>query len=437
MNHPTELEQFLSEQRDDGHQDSEGVFTLAGRLAVEKLAQFQLPFRSAWVLKLIQCAIREGAVASIQVELTARQAKFSFYTSSFSAHEVEAAFLTPELNSNVSLRHLVGALWSVGIQEKWPFELALCRAPKSLVWDGKNFHQRTVKRKAVKTTLVISLNPEDGGWLGSMMRMADVNAEILQTLKQWCYTCPVPLIVDGRRMDSLQACWGHGWGSESCPLALGFAEAEVPDLQLSPGTFEKQPATDGETAFMTDARKTMARVSPRQVASVPFLLAHHVEAQGTGKNVIWHPHPGESVIYWVADGVVVQTEPLTGSESLLTVGCFVSAEGLKTDLTTLYLREAPEREHRKAMVRQAVVSALRDLTVLDESMEEQATLARSKGSWNQKIFSLAGFGAFWVSPVAGLLLFGAAWFSGKAPDRDIKERDQRYKEEVAELLALL
>jgi hypothetical protein len=437
LNHPTELDQFLRERRADESCDSGGDFALAVGQVVEKLVQFQLPFRSAWVVKVIQCAVREGAVASIQVELTAREARFSFYTSSFDFNEIKAAFLTPELNANVALRHLVRALWAVGLEEKWPFEISIPNASESLIWDGEAFHLNKASKKNVKTSLVVSLASErDEGWLPGVMRRAEIDAEILRTLQQYCYTSPVPLIVDGRRMDSLQACWGHGWGPESCPMALGFADADVPDLPISPGSFEKKPPSNGEAYSMRDGRRALSLVSPRQVASVPFLLTHHLVAQGTGKNKMWQRQSGQSSIYWVQDGVVVQTEPMLPDKSRLTVGCFVSAEGLDSDLTTLHLRDLAERRQRKELACRAVVAALGEVTVLSESMEELAESRRNKASWSQKIFYLAGFGAFWVSPVAGFLLAGAAYLSGKAPDRDIKARGESYKAEIVELLAL-
>ena len=438
MNHPSELEHFIREHRAEGQSDTEGRFTLAGQVAVEKLARYQLPFRAAWVVKVIQCAVREGAVASIQVELTSREARFSFHTSSFDLEDVKAAYYEPTRHQNSALSHLLGALWVIGLHQKWPFELSMPGSLQSLVWDGTLFHFKPTTRKVVKTTLVVCLTAEhERGWLTGIMRRAKFDAEILEALRKWYYTCPVPLIVDGRRMDSLQACWGHGWGPESCPLALGFADAEVPHFPLSPGTFEQQPRNEQETQTTEDARRSLSRVSPRQIASVPFLLTHHLVTEGTGKNRRCSPKSGKSLVYWVQDGVVVQTESLIEAETRLTVGCFVNAEGLESDMTTLHLRETPKKQERKAVVHRAVVRALEHMTVLTESMQELAETARNRASWSQRVFYLAGFGAFWVSPVAGLLLAGAGYLSGKAPDKEIQERDERYKQEVYELVASL
>jgi len=388
-----------------------------------------LPFPAAWALQIVQCAVREGAVASIQVELTSREARFHFYTSTFTLAEVEEAYLAEKPHQNIGLRHLVNALKTVGERLKSPFRLTMPKVDEALVWDGESFQRTPVSKPPMKTTLRIKSSSTDKkSWVGGLIERADWNAEIQNALRRRCYTCPVPLIVDGRRLDSLQACWGHGWSPRTYPLALGFAEASIPALPISPGTFEKRPKTKGPEVEK-DAAGAMARVSPRSMASVPFLVTYHLEEKDRT--------PGESLIYWVEDGVVIETEPLLKARSTTTVGCFVNAEGLDVDPARLNLPKSAERVERKATVRRAVAEELRELKVLDESLEELAESARTKGSLNRKVFLLAGFGAFWVSPVAAVLLAGAAWFSGRSPDAGIQGRIRRYREEIDELMTLL
>ena len=389
----------------------------------------ELPFPAAWALQIVQCAVREGAVASIQVELTSREARFHFYTSTFSLAEVEEAYVAEDSPQNIGLRHLINALKTLGLKLKWPFRLTMPKVNEALVWDGETFQRASVSKPPMKTTLKIKTSPTDKkSWVGGLIERADWNAEIQNALRRRCYTSPVPLIVDGRRLDSLQACWGHGWGPRTYPLALGFAEASIPALPISPGTFEKRPKTKG-LEVEQDAAGAMARVSPRSMASVPFLVTYHLgEEERT---------PQESLLYWVEDGVVVETEPLLEARSTTTVGCFVNAEGLDVDPTSLDLPEGEERNRRKAIVRRAVAEELREIKVLDESLEELAESARTKGSLNRKVFLLAGFGAFWVSPVAAVLLAGAAWFSGRSPDASIQGRIRHYRKEIDELLDLL
>ncbi|MCA9781933.1 MAG: hypothetical protein KC800_34705, partial [Candidatus Eremiobacteraeota bacterium] len=66
MEHPTELDHFLTEH------EGERSYACQESAALARLAEQHLPFPAAWAVKLVQCAVREGAVASVQVELTSR-----------------------------------------------------------------------------------------------------------------------------------------------------------------------------------------------------------------------------------------------------------------------------------------------------------------------------------------------------------------------------
>ena len=120
----SELDRYLSSHQGEGQvvsQDSS--FTLARTEALRKISSFQLPFRGAWAVKIIQCAVAEGSGVPIRVDLTRKEARFYFALSSFTLEEFQEAFYEPEPHSNRALQHLVGALWAVGLREKWAFQL--------------------------------------------------------------------------------------------------------------------------------------------------------------------------------------------------------------------------------------------------------------------------------------------------------------------------
>ncbi|MCW5871526.1 MAG: hypothetical protein KIS61_30010, partial [Candidatus Eremiobacteraeota bacterium] len=61
MSRPSELEEFLRAQVDEGAKDSSGQFTLSREKALEKLAAYQLQGGHAWVLKIVQAVVASGA----------------------------------------------------------------------------------------------------------------------------------------------------------------------------------------------------------------------------------------------------------------------------------------------------------------------------------------------------------------------------------------
>ena len=54
MEAPSQLEQFLAGQQSEGEVvDTQSTFTIAKEEALRKIAEFQLPFENAWVVKVI------------------------------------------------------------------------------------------------------------------------------------------------------------------------------------------------------------------------------------------------------------------------------------------------------------------------------------------------------------------------------------------------
>lgn len=138
---PSELEQFLQSRQSEGTADSRGEFTLARDEALAKLAQFQLPYESAWVVKLVQAIVAGGCRCDIRVDLLATSVRFLFSSPGFSLDEVEEGFYNPQLSPNRSLRHLLSGLWAAGLRNKWGFQVALPGQSTTLIWDGQTLNR--------------------------------------------------------------------------------------------------------------------------------------------------------------------------------------------------------------------------------------------------------------------------------------------------------
>lgn len=73
----SELERFLQEQVAQGVVDSSGSFSLSRAKALEKLAAFQLPRQTMWILKLVQAAVTSGA-ESLTIQQTSTDTELYF-----------------------------------------------------------------------------------------------------------------------------------------------------------------------------------------------------------------------------------------------------------------------------------------------------------------------------------------------------------------------
>ena len=424
----SELDRYLCSRQDEGQvvsQDSS--FTLGRSEALRKISSFQLPFRGAWAVKLIQCAVAEGSEVPIRVDLTRKEARFYFVLSSFTLEDFQEAFYNPEPHSNRALQHLVGALWAVGLREKWAFQLCLPGQNACLMWNGETLSLVETKRRYDCAYLAVGHQFSDGGGLGWVKRVVQSggkNAEILTTLSRWCYTCPVPLTVDGRRLDSLQHCPTHGWAKNTFPLTIGFGEGSLKPLTLPPGTFEeiRSPhdprsdflnTTDHSAEGLSAAGKAaLSSLEARPTAAVPFIVAHFLEQVKKGKNnYVWEPIFEDSTLYWVRDGVVVDEELLVERRFHTAVACFVDAEGLPADLTTFHLQDSPERRSRKEAAQQSVGQGLADLESMKGPLMSMVSKGKVMGYVAGGTLTLAGIGMLWANPFYGAvaILSGVVW----------------------------
>ena len=246
MEGPTELERFLSSQQEGGDKDSEGVFTLSREESLRKLATYQLSFHLAWAVKVVQCAVAGGAGTPIRVDLKVRETRFFFSNDTLDLDELEAAFYDPQAKLDPAGMHLLAALGALGLNLKQSFQLALPGQPSTLIWDGNKLHRVGSSKKYDCVNLAVAY-PVAGTlqWVKALALSGLRNAELLRTLSKWCFTCPVPLTVDGRRLDSLQHCPTHGWTRSSFPFAILFAHPDLAPVPIAPGTFSYRPSLEG------------------------------------------------------------------------------------------------------------------------------------------------------------------------------------------------
>jgi hypothetical protein len=437
MERPSELETFLHQRSVEGERADEGAFTISREQALQKLANFQLPFPYAWLLKLVQSVVAGGADCSLNFVLSSSELRLAFELPGLSIEKVEAAFFNPENSGTEALDHLMSALWVVGLSEGWAFQLRLEAWTSSLVWDGEALlkvdcqasHQASLTVRFVKTSGVVD-------WVKKTLESGYRNAEMLTTLKSRCYTCPLPLSVDGRRLDTLYNCPSHGPTNRDHTIALGFANASgLEELRIPTGTFDCIPAPEGKSSFWslqnTDPaalRKLGERVyfklSRQQSCPAPYLLTAHRRFHRDKQSQGWTDRYEQSILYWVRDGVVVDQDVLEKDGNPVSIAVFLSARGLDSDLGSFVLRGGPEKSRREKVARRAVRRSLDRLPALENGLKQ--TIQR--GALLSKLAAgglvLLGAATTWAAPALGLGFVGSGAFlasqAGKAQERQSK-----------------
>ncbi|MBT9583947.1 hypothetical protein IV102_11440 [bacterium] len=408
MGRLSELEQFLQQQVDEGQRDSSGQFTLSRDKALEKLAAFQLPRASAWVLKVVQGVVASQA-PSLTIKQTSTDTEFYFDPAqAWTLAMIEAAFYDPESSDSLALDYLKRGLWAVSLNEMRPFRLALPNHPEALVWTGQEF-RRAAGQSPDSVSLMVShrtLFEGKGIILLRSFEAARVNAQILEELTQFAYVCSIPLTVDRRRIDALQACPSHGQSASSYPIRLGFAKADLPNLTIPPGSLSGYiPKEAGDSRM---ARVFQSQVTIPSLISVGLLLTAHVARVKEGRTTVWRCQKRDSCIYWVLDGVVVAREALLLPDFSVSCAVFASAQGLRTDLTGFNLARDEVRSARRRKICAAAGQLIRD-----SSLSLEALISGGKsGSYVLGTLLLAsGTMLAFASPFHGVALVGGGLYT--------------------------
>lgn len=436
---PSELEMFLRGQAASGEvQETESTFTLAREKALQKIAEFQLPFSNAWVVKLVQCAVAGGSGSPIRIDLHSNELRAYFEAPELTLDILEERFFDPEPHQSAHVRHIISALWAMGLKEKCAFQLVFPKSDEALRWDGEMLHRVETMERLSCLMLTVVLQPETTGalnWIKKIASSGTRRAELIETIYKRCYTCPVPLCVDGRRADSLYRCPTHGQTHQDFPLAVGFATAELPPLPVPPGTYEEYPKRphpnaiavtnnsdstgDGISSISKHTFENLERVGK---APAPFILTAHLEWSRSGDAYRWEERPTLPRVYWVQDGVVVDQQPITNRYVSCSCAVFLNADGLNTDLTSFHLADSEERTSRVRAATRAVLSSLGQLPLLENGFEESITSHRRRTRiWGGGLFVL-GVATLWALPVAGVgMLATSGAFYGLAGSTQVSK----------------
>ena len=372
MNKPSKLELYLRNQEAQGSTDSGGSFTISRDDALAKLASYQLPFEGAWIVKLVQAGVAHQGIESMHFTLTNRESLFSITGNcNWSLDQLNKALLTPANSGDRSLSHLVTGLRMVGFGEKRAFWIEVPGTSEQIVWDGSRIGRATSREASTTFRVTISnkRRNDDSGLFGlaGHIDRSRRNATASQCLYKYCHASPKPLFLDGTSIEGLEMSPDHGWGAKSQLIALGFGDGNLPKLKIPPRTASRSAVS--ETVLkkrlfeVTTSQETIE--SHRTTYGIAFLLAAHLSRDREENGYTWNVRSEDSLFYWISDGVIVQSDPIGLSPGLCSVGCFVSAEGLKTDLSGLRLVDSQEKQQR--------VQTAREL--LKENLVEPPSLA--------------------------------------------------------------
>jgi hypothetical protein len=336
MSLSSDLSGYLNSQNAEGAWDSEGCFTLAREVALQKLAGFQLPRPGDWIVKLVQAVVRSGSEARILVQQKRSETVLRFETGlEWSCPEIVESFYSPGPGPRPDLHHLKAALWALTLGQGKAVRLVPAYQNDGIAWDGERWVPIKTSPRMKHTSVVVThaaLKRDNAPWLVRALSAADMNVEVMAALRARCFSCPLPLWVDGLRIDALQNCPYIEHPRHLLGLGL-LADPELPTLPIPPGTKAWARPSDPERRPYSDSLEhpTVPSASP---------AIHFLVTSGTSSEANHWCH-------WILDGVSVAKEQVWhGKRTRLGLIALLSAEGLPTDLSGFALQDHPARQQR-------------------------------------------------------------------------------------------
>lgn len=447
MSYRLNLDSYLEDQRDDGEYQGSGHFTIEHQKAARKMARFALPRRKAWVCKIIQAAVW-WSVDRIHVNQGKVFTVFHFEWSRLNELPTEDDVVKGILNSGLSEDHPMACL-ALGLRamvemEDLSFLLILNdgeTTPKP-IYAGSIFSEMPEEKRLApsfgqRLGLTIHVagivdHERNGEYVGRASELADIAKE----LDKYCFLSPVPIILDGRRVDDSIRTPEFQANERFRPIYTGGppADAEFAPLKLPESYHERR------MSVYTDPRRALRPYHGTREFSAVVLL---------GMNIDEKIRPRRNVtIYWVRRGVIVNSKSFSVETETLVCKIYLDADHLPTDLTGFQIANA-EAEKKEAKHLQQLKNFLSQLPVekfafaqdLDEHslQDEKIEKSEKKSSRVKRVLanSGTGLGLAFFSPVLGsLVTLGSIAFvyafGQKDRDEKIEKNQASWKKRLSQ-----
>lgn len=197
------LELFLATQQAEGRYFDTGSFTIDSVKAMQKLSLSQLPHSGLWLVKLVQAAVAGGA-DSISITFGRRLVKVAFTPSQlWRADQVLETVLSGTLPQERALMHLVTGIRAstAGVTETVTWSCGGARV--SLSNDACEIADEPetseFRLEATRPSRARSLSHR---LASSVSQLAKQTVEEYDAVRQHCWVCPIPVVVDGQKLET-------------------------------------------------------------------------------------------------------------------------------------------------------------------------------------------------------------------------------------------
>lgn len=334
MSPQIDLNAFIEDQQDDGVFKGSGQFTIEHQKAARKMAKFALPRPTAWVCKFVQAAAG-WPVSMLTVSQGRAYTVFHFEWTKLSELPTEDDLVRGILSSGISddtpLGNLCMGLRALVEGEKLSFLVALNDGelkPKP-VYAGAYFGEMSEEKRLSSEfrerkglTVTIAHTPEYKAQDPEQTRRY-VQARIIKELDGYCFLSPVPIMLDGRRVDDpIRAPRFQSYRDFRPLFTGGLPVCEGSLVMRTPKGFQER-----RMSLFTDPRRTLRQYQ----GELPEVSALILIGSDIGPKA--QRSMAKSEICWVRSGVIVDTKSTWALTECLRCKVYLPADDLPTDLT--------------------------------------------------------------------------------------------------------
>ena len=412
----SELFAWVKEQESGGKHDSTGQFTISISAAWEKMGSFSLPFEDAWVLKLVQSAVRAGVALTVTQSRT--ETVFEWGTA-WRCHtqELEQAMFTVQVGEITPLSQLGVGLRALARSTRLPFSISYSDGRRA-IWGGETF-MRVADAAAGQTVpfrvSVSHFAVGEAAWLFSLDNIDARRrlAAIAKALTHHCHWAPTEITLDGRPITNMFLDPVFGMSQLHQPMFVLRAPPApgIPALTVSARLCDHPEGTADAPRVKVDTSAQMAAAADLvKPALAVGLVSMFLELKGSGKNRTYEPANQASQLVWLQDGVEVSREELALPKGMVALLVVCNAQDLETDISGFFPREGPALAHRRSAALGAIsvqfASAFNDFPKAEVATD------------NTYLFGglLLGSCLFFVEPVMGVMTIiwsGISTFAAK------------------------
>ncbi len=433
-----DIGEFLARQASKGDIESHGEFTVSQEKAAQKLGRLAFPFDYAWVLKIVQAAV---AWKATRIEVRQYRAFTVF------------AFLPEDFHQFPTEERLVSTLLSGRVFDQEPLPL-FCHGLRGLVEQaGLSFRlilntgQRVVRpihagrhvSALAEEERLVRLAPAPGvrllvahlsfnqffmsRYVPRPLLIGRPDLRIVEALDRYCFLCPIPLIVDGRRVDRLLTHPQWGFRKDRRPIALIPLKCPALPPLRAPEEFEEKLI-----AVQTHPLRAQRSYGGNREGNVWLYLEGSDPPRRTPKTALDRIDHSQSRLHsllFVSHGVVVERYTTSVATRHVAMMIIAGADGWDTDLSGLSLiRSEALDEASKSATHLAGQCLLELAAVADVFINDEPDGQSPKDSVDYQLASESHrlaeevVGKRFPSLKTGLaaVLFAKRWFTSSGSD---------------------